>query len=101
MEIQTKNITIEYAKQLLDGHVNKRPLSERMVNEMVSDIIDGSYSPKNAYIAIDSNGKLIYGQHILNAIIKSNKQVDVNVVELAVGEKTPLGGFNINSKYKY
>ena len=105
MKKEVKKVTVKEAKALLKGHVNQRELSNKMVAEMVNDINKSTFNKDDANVCLYEDGKLFYGQHILNAIIQVNKELELNVYTLEIPgdekEKGRPGRLNVRSKYKY
>jgi hypothetical protein len=64
---------------LSKNRANNRGVSTTHVNKLAKEMTDGNWRPTHQGIAFDRNGKLIDGQHRLQAIIKSKKAVFIAV----------------------
>ena len=78
--INTILITPEDAKLILSQGAPNRPLSERQVARHASDMVQGFWQQTGEPIKIDVEGRLIDGQHRLNAVVKSGVAIEFVVV---------------------
>lgn len=100
----TVTMTPEMAGSYLENHVNKRPLSEYMVNQILDDMKNGTFSKDSVSVCLNTDGSLYYGQHTLNAIVRLNEPVEINVYQLEGNEtenEARIGHLNNGSKYQY
>lgn len=76
MRTELKLVNPEIAKVLLDQNVCNRPLRDRHVQNLATDMIAGRWRDNTAEtIKIAKGGRLIDGQHRLNAVIKAKKSI--------------------------
>lgn len=105
MKKEIELVTIERAQALLDGQGINRPLSESMVEEMMYDISNGIFDKDEANVCLRKDGRLYYGQHILNAIVRLNDNgVELNMYKLEdiLKDRHHIKGYlNRDSKYRY
>lgn len=103
MKNERKIMTSKEAGKLLKGQKINRPLSPRLVNEMVEDIKNEVFDPTQANVCLHEDGSLFYGQHILNAIKKLKADIELYVWTLEGNEEHThrAGSLNKDSKYKY
>lgn len=79
MKFELVNITPEIARSMLSTMENRR-LRKRRVNWLAEQITDGSFMEGvPEMIMLTSTGKLINGQHRLNAVILADKPVQMYV----------------------
>jgi len=69
--IVTPSLAVEY----LSNQIKNRPLSALRVDKYAKDITNDRWMVTHQGLAFDYDGRLIDGQHRLNAIIKANKPV--------------------------
>ena len=83
--VKTKivNITAEYAAELLERqHEHQRRCSERQVSVLARIMSEGNWQSLNGdTIVIDTDGRVIDGQHRLLAVIKSSVVITTLLVE--------------------
>lgn len=79
--IRIETITPELAKKYLKNNIERnRRLRPRIVEKYARDILNGNwYSEGVDPICISPDGKLLNGQHRMNAVIKANKAVEMLV----------------------
>ena len=81
MNIELISVTPELAAQWLATNTDKnRRLSKTTVQRYASDMIRNRWQPTGEAIKFDSDGRLIDGQHRLNAVVASKKNVQMLVV---------------------
>lgn len=66
-------ITPEIAEEMLEKNTSNRPLSNARVKRRRDAIIEGRYKLTPQAIAFSRSGKLLDGQHRLNAVIMADK----------------------------
>jgi hypothetical protein len=76
---RVEDIDPSLAKLLLEANVKNRSLSSRLVESLVRDIKEGRWLLTHQGIALDTDGKLLDGQHRLTAIALSGATVKMNV----------------------
>lgn len=74
---ETKNITVEQAQSLLTDHVNRRPLKEAVVEAIAADMEAGTFDPTLTFVVVNAEGRLLFGQHTLAAIVRMGKAQQV------------------------
>ena len=74
-------ITPAIARFYLTRNLKNRPLRERHVKKLAHLMAAGKWVLNGEPIQFDTQGRLLNGQHRLNAIILSNKSVYMLVVE--------------------
>lgn len=79
IETKVETITPEVAARYLATQSHNRPVSPKKVTEWVSKIREGKWHVTHQGIAFDKDGKLLDGQHRLNAIIQSGISIDMMV----------------------
>lgn len=67
-------ITPEEAKMYLERNENNRPLKEGVVNKYVKDMEAGNFEFNGESIIFSDHGRLLDGQHRLEAIVRSNTE---------------------------
>ena len=78
------------AAVLLDGNHKNRSLSTELVEAIARDIVSGKWIVSHQGIALDKDGKLLDGQHRLNAVIKSGL-----TIQIPVTYNVPQEAFNV------
>lgn len=81
VNVQKRTITPEIANKLLSQNNGNRKLSDRNVNFLYSQMIDGKWKLTADTIKIGTNGRLMDGQHRLQALVKYGKPIDMFVAE--------------------
>lgn len=71
MNITVENITPVRAKELLESNVNNRRLRAQWVHDYEREMTEGRWQFNAAPILIDTEGRILDGQHRLSAIIAS------------------------------
>ncbi len=111
MKSEFVNITPEKAKELLQGNTHNRNLSKSRVADLAAQMKNNKWLCNGDTIRVSKTGRLLDGQHRLNAIIASNTTqkmllvtglpdevfttIDVGAVRRS-GDFLKIGGF-INS----
>lgn len=72
-------VTPELAKYLLENKATNRPVGATHVRELANEINDGRWVPSHQGIALNSEGRLIDGQHRLEAVVKADRDVEMLV----------------------
>lgn len=90
MKSETMTITPEQAKQWISNQGYNRKLSPKHVKYLADEIKQGRWRVTHQGIAFGDNGKLIDGQHRLQAIIESGI-----AVQMQVTFGVPVGQFTI------
>ena len=85
MNAKVTTITPEMAKSFLEKNEANRPLSARKVEAYADTMTRGGWQTNGEAIKFNRSGKLVDGQHRLNAIIKANIPVEMMLIE-GVGE---------------
>lgn len=101
---EIRTISVEEASSLLANHRNPRSIDDSLVEEMLNDLKNNTFNKDEANICLKDDGTLLYGQHIISAVIKFNSPVELNVYKCENPEETkttPMGKLNRASKYKY
>lgn len=76
----TVRITPDLARALLETNVDNRPINQRIVGSIASDITEGRYSFNGESIVISEDGDLNDGQHRLWAVVEADKPIESIVV---------------------
>ena len=79
-------ITPEIAREMLKKNTNNRPLSKRTLSRYVQLMKNGEWGITTDAIGFDVNGRLINGQHRLNAVVESGTEQEFYVVEDMPGD---------------
>lgn len=79
IEAQRVRITPAMAREMLQGNTSNRPLRPKTVEYLSREILAGRWMVTADGIGIDSTGRLINGQHRLQAIIRADRAVDMIV----------------------
>jgi len=80
MEFRELTITPTMAKAMLEKNTSNRKISDTTVEAYVSDMINGRWKSNTAEtIKISSNGRILDGQHRLEAVIRSEKTIKFTV----------------------
>jgi hypothetical protein len=81
LKFYTKLVTPDYATFLLTTNKVNRKLQETHVKFLAKQILDGNFEQTGDTIKISDTGRLMDGQHRLNAIVVSNMSVPINFCE--------------------
>lgn len=81
MKANVITVTPEMAKEFLRGNSSNRQLSKSTVNMYARDMREGKWKLGGQGISISETGRLLDGQHRLNAIIQANVPVTMLVCE--------------------
>jgi hypothetical protein len=81
MNFYTKQIGPEDAAKLLTLNKDNRKINKGHIDFLVREIQLGNFKETGDTIKISSTGRLLDGQHRLNAIIKSGKTVPISFAE--------------------
>jgi hypothetical protein len=74
-------VTPAMAQLWMQRNDQNRTLSKNLVNQLTQDILQGRWVMNGETIKFDREGRLIDGQHRLQAVIQSNTAVDMWVVD--------------------
>lgn len=75
-----ETITPEIATKLLKGNVKNRKLNDRTIAQYAKNMTDGEWGMNGETIKFSKDGKLLDGQHRLQAIINSGTTQDFLVI---------------------
>jgi hypothetical protein len=81
MNFYTQPIGPNEATKLLQANQGNRKLNNRHIEFLTREILLGNFKQTGDTIKISSTGRLLDGQHRLNAIIKSGKTIPVSFCE--------------------
>jgi len=81
MKINKIVITPETALKLLENNVMNRPLSEKHVNNIAAALLRGEWILNGDAIRLSKCGKLLDGQHRLNAVVRSGVSIDTIIID--------------------
>lgn len=70
-------ITPEQANEILSNNEGNRPLSERNVNFLLSEMRSGNWKTTGHTIKLGKQGRLLDGQHTLHALVKYGKPLEL------------------------
>ena len=73
-------MTPEFAAKLLERNEGNRPLKPKTVATYVEDMKNGRWSISDSMICVSPDGKLLNGQHRLNAVIKAGVSVTMPIM---------------------
>ncbi len=74
-------VTPQMALEMLEGNAaNQRKLSAKRVNGYVTDIRTGMWLYNGESIIMTTSGRLIDGQHRLNAVVKAGVSIEVAII---------------------
>lgn len=80
MKTEIKRINKEIAQVLLENNISNRKLDKNHVSELTTFMKEGSFKSSGDPIRIAKNGRLLDGQHRLQAIVNSETEQDLVVV---------------------
>lgn len=86
MKIETRSITPDMARDMLKRNVNNRPLNQKHVDNLSSQMASGQWIFDGTPIKLSESGSLLDGQHRLSALIQSDKTIDFLVIRGIVSE---------------
>jgi hypothetical protein len=72
-----KMITPETARELLNAAQTQRPLRQRAVKRLISEMQKGEFTLTHQGLAFDENGTVLDGQHRLQAILQSGLSAEL------------------------
>ncbi len=75
---------------VLLNHPNNRPISKSRVARYTRDMTAGRWIPTHEGIAFDTKGRLVDGQHTLNALLQSQTSQWLNVSKAVPPEALPF-----------
>lgn len=81
INVQKRTITPELATKLLQSNEGNRKLSDRGIQFLYSQMVSGDWMITADTIKIGKTGRLLDGQHRLQALIKYGKPLDMFVAE--------------------
>jgi hypothetical protein len=81
IQVLKKTITPKDAELLLSKNEGNRNLSDRSVQFLYNQMVDGNWLLTADTIKIGKNGRLLDGQHRLRALLKYGKPLDMFVAE--------------------
>lgn len=87
MDLKIMEIDPNTAKMMLLSNNMNRRLSQRHVNKLAAEMASGHYMLNGQTIAFSANGKLLDGQHRLNAVIQSGVTVKMAVAYGVEGDR--------------
>lgn len=79
MRSRMQTITPAKAAEMLQANTSNRPVSKRVVQTFSDAMKRGEWKVTHQGVAIDTNGKLVDGQHRLAAIIEADMPVEITV----------------------
>jgi len=71
VEVKVVEMTPEWARLLMAGNVDNRSMRPKQVEAFARDMVNGVFFFNGSSIVVDENGRLIDGQHRLQACIDS------------------------------
>ena len=74
-------------------------MNELLVDRIVQDIDAGTFDRDQTFVVLYEDGDLFYGQHLLNAIIKCGRNIEMNVCQLEENDQKTKGSMNFKSPY--
>ena len=80
MDISIETITPDVARQMIASNTQNRPLSKSVCQRYASEMKDGKWMNDGAPIRFSHSGRLLDGQHRLNAVINSGTTIEAIVV---------------------
>lgn len=81
MKTQIVQITPKLAQQYLCHNADNRILRDKAIDRIADDMKNGAFQLTHQGIAFDTNGRLVDGQHRLQAIVRSGATVPMLVSE--------------------
>ncbi len=79
LNVVTKEVTPEYASELLANNPMNRKLTDMHVRFLAKQIKEGKYMQTGDTIKISKTQRLLDGQHRLNAVVLANTPVIMNI----------------------
>lgn len=97
MRIRTEKITPKRAQEWLDrSHdLSQRTLSRHRIDRLTRAILSGQWQLTHQPIALDTNGRVLDGQHRLTAIVEAGQQNPELEVELMVAWDSDPATFGV------
>ena len=78
--METRFITPDDAQRILTEGSSNRPLNEKQIARHAFDMVNGLWEQTGEPIKFDDQGRLIDGQHRLNAVVKSRITIEFVVI---------------------
>ena len=78
--IEITTVTPTIAKRLLEANDGNRPISNKLVDEIASDIENGFWRLNGETIIVSREGLLNDGQHRLEAVLKTGKPIQTAIM---------------------
>lgn len=78
--METRFITPDDAQRILTERSANRPLNEKQIARHAFDMVNGLWEQTGEPIKFDDQGRLIDGQHRLNAVVKSRSTIEFVVI---------------------
>jgi hypothetical protein len=80
LKMETRFITPDDAQRILTEGSSNRPLNEKQIARHAFDMVNGLWEQTGEPIKFDDQGRLIDGQHRLNAVVKSRITIEFVVI---------------------
>jgi hypothetical protein len=93
IQVTCEWITPAKARDMLAGNYGNRPLRKAVVDRLAAEMRSGYWQLSHQGIAFSSDGRLLDGQHRLNAVIKA----DV-AVQMMVARNVPDDAFKVTDR---
>ena len=80
LTVEVEIITPDMADTYLQNNAHHRKVKQKKVDQYVKDLQEGDWHLNGKTITFDKNGRLLGGQHRLNAVVQSGKSLTTLVV---------------------
>lgn len=98
--IETRTVTPAFARELLSRNAdNQRNLRPTKVNQYARDIAAGDWPITGDTVKVDTNGRLIDGQHRLQAVVQADTAVDMLIAWDVDPSVMPLLDIGANRRF--
>lgn len=94
-DVKVEVITAERAREYLAYNEQNRPLSWLTINKYASDMVAGRWMLSTDMIGFDTTGRLIQGQHRLNAVLVAEEKQPGIEVPMMVGWGFPPSSYDV------
>lgn len=80
LTVEVEIITPANAEAYLKNNAHHRKVKQKKVDNYIKDLNEGTWRLNGKTITFDKNGRLLGGQHRLNAVVQSGKSLTTLVV---------------------
>jgi hypothetical protein len=80
LEVSIEVVNPSEAEAYLKNNAMHRKVKQKKVDEYIKEMQDGKWKLNGKALIFDSNGRLLNGQHRLNAVVQSNTPLTTLIV---------------------